>query len=230
VSRRAPSLLLTCEHGGNRVPAALRARFRGAQEVLESHRGYDHGALELARYLRRRLRAPLVANQVTRLVADLNRSSHHPYVVSEFTRDLPRAALLDAHWRPHREAVAEALASFSGPVLHVAVHSFHPIVEGSERHTDLAVLYDPGRPRELALAKRWAEALRSRFPDLVVRRNYPFRGVADGLPTALRKVHPDRAYAGFEFEVNKRVVWGDPSRWRDVKAGLAQTLAELLSG
>ena len=227
---RRPSLLLTCEHGGNRVPAPLRARFAEAEDVLDSHRGYDHGALELARHLRRRLGAPLVAATVTRLVVDLNRSAHHRHVVSEFTRDLPRGELLDRYWRPHRGAVRAALKELPQPWLHVAIHSFHPIVDGSARGADLAVLYDPGRPRELELGRAWAAALAQRLPGLVVRRNYPFRGVADGLPTALRKDYSDRRYAGFEFEVNKRVVWGDPAIWRDVKAAMAETLAELVSG
>lgn len=229
MTRRAPALLLTCEHGGNRVPAALRARFRGAGAVLDSHRGYDHGALELARYLRRRLHAPLVAATVTRLVVDLNRSPHHPYVVSEYTRDLPRPALLEAYWRPHREAVRAALEELPRPRLHVAVHSFDPVVDGAERQADVGVLYDPGRPWERALAERWTRALRRRLPGLVVRRNYPFRGVADGLPTSLRREHPDRSYAGFELEVCKRVLRGDPAGWRDLKAGVAETLAELLA-
>lgn len=225
-----PALLLTCEHGGNRVPAALRARFAGAEDVLDSHRGYDHGALELARYLRRRLGAPLVAATVTRLVVDLNRSPHHPYVVSEYTRDLPRQALLESYWRPHREAVRAALEELPRPWVHVAVHSFDPIVDGRERRADVGVLYDPGRPWELELAGRWTKALRRRLPQLVIRRNHPFRGVSDGLTTALRRELPDRAYAGLEFEVCKRVLRGDPEGWRDLKAAVAETLAEVFGG
>lgn len=228
--RRPPSLLLTCEHGGNRVPVPLAARFAGAEDVLESHRGYDHGALELARLLRRHLDAPLVAATVTRLVVDLNRSPHHRNLTSEYTFDLPRAELIERYWRPHRDAVVAALEALPAPWLHVAIHSFDPVVDGNERQADVGILYDPRRPRELAFADRWVPALRARLPGLVIRRNYPFRGVADGLPTALRKVHPDARYAGFEFEVNKRVLWGRPEGWRALKRAVAETLAEALAG
>ena len=44
-------LLVTCEHGGNRVPKEYRRLFAGWEPVLASHRGYDPGALTLAREL-----------------------------------------------------------------------------------------------------------------------------------------------------------------------------------
>ena len=61
-------LLVTCEHGGNRVPKRYRRLFAGWESVLASHRGYDPGALTLARELARAFDAPLVASTVTRLL------------------------------------------------------------------------------------------------------------------------------------------------------------------
>ena len=49
-------LLLTCEHGGNRIPPEYRALFRGATAALASHRGWDPGALALARRLGLKIR------------------------------------------------------------------------------------------------------------------------------------------------------------------------------
>jgi len=43
---RTDRLVLTCEHGGNRVPAAYRALFEGAEALLATHAGYDIGALK----------------------------------------------------------------------------------------------------------------------------------------------------------------------------------------
>ena len=43
-----PALLLTCEHGGNRIPPRYRTLFQGHRRLLESHRGYDRGALAVA--------------------------------------------------------------------------------------------------------------------------------------------------------------------------------------
>lgn len=52
-------LVLSCEHGGNRVPGPWKDRFRGARDVLDSHRGWDPGALSLARSRARALDATL---------------------------------------------------------------------------------------------------------------------------------------------------------------------------
>src|SRR3954454_24119921 len=78
----APALhdryLVTCEHGGNRIPARYRPLFAGAEALLESHRGYDPGALQLGREIAAALDAPLVSANVSRLLVDLNRSIGHP--------------------------------------------------------------------------------------------------------------------------------------------------------
>ena len=36
-------IVITCEHGGNRIPVLYRDLFHGQQQQLESHRGYDPG-------------------------------------------------------------------------------------------------------------------------------------------------------------------------------------------
>jgi len=66
------SFLITCEHGGNRIPAICRSLFRGQRKLLESHRGYDPGALVMARALGRAFAAGVVSSTVSRLVIDLN--------------------------------------------------------------------------------------------------------------------------------------------------------------
>jgi hypothetical protein len=60
-------------------------------------------------------------------------------------------------------------------------------------------------------------------PELVLRRNYPYRGTSDGLVTYLRRRHGDRAYAGVELEVNQKHVGG--RGWRALVSMLATTLA-----
>src|SRR5436305_1415922 len=64
---RRDGLLITCEHGGNRIPPRYRAAFAGAARALASHQGYDPGALALAREFARRLAAPVVYS-TTRLL------------------------------------------------------------------------------------------------------------------------------------------------------------------
>ena len=72
------TVIITCEHGGNRIPAPYRPLFRGMQAQLATHRGFDHGALVMARALAAAFKAPLISACVSRLLIDLNRSIGHP--------------------------------------------------------------------------------------------------------------------------------------------------------
>lgn len=206
-----PALLLTCEHGGNRIPAEYRALFAGHGERLAGHQGYDAGALACARGLSAALRAPLIHAEVSRLLVDLNRSPHHPALFSDLTRALPgaqREAILARHYFPHRRRIERWIAArvrAGRIVLHVAVHSFTPVLGGKVRGADLGLLYDPARPLEARLCRRWQAALRD-AGGLRVRRNYPYRGVSDGLTTYLRGRFPRRLYAGVELEINQDIL------------------------
>jgi predicted N-formylglutamate amidohydrolase len=175
-----------------------------------------------------------VSSTVTRLLVDLNRSPHNPRVFSSVTRRLPRAerlALLERfhapHWAAVREAVARGIAH-QGRVLHLAIHSFTPVLDGVTRKPDIALLYDPARPGERSLAAAWLAALTAAEPSRVHRRNDPYRGAADGLTTALRREHPDARYVGIEVEVNQRHIGRDGCFPDWVARALAGTLEGLL--
>lgn len=224
------ALLITCEHGGPRVPVAYAGLFAGRKQLLATHRGHDRGALPLARQLARALGAASVFATTTRLLVDLNRSLGHPKLFSEFTRTLPpaeRDALVRRHWRPHRDAVAAQLARLIAPgqrVVHVAVHSFTPIWNRRRRRFEIGLLYDPARAPERRFARAWQQALADEAPALRVRRNQPYRGTSDGLTTALRRLHlPDR-YLGIELEVNQRLLVGDARGARRIGRTIAATL------
>lgn len=224
------AFLVTCEHGGARVPAAYRSLFVGAGALLASHRGWDPGAAPLARFLAEALDAPLHLATRTRLLVDLNRSPHNPRVFSERTRSLPRPgrmALLDAHHAPHREVVdatVARLAEGGKPVVHLAVHTFAPVLNGRVRGADIALLYDPARRMERTFCAAWASALARCFPDLAVRRNQPYRGASDGLTTWLRSRYPDGSYLGVEIEVNQRLLDSSGRFSRGIGRGLVASL------
>ena len=225
--------LLTCEHGGHRVPRAYAALFRGAEDVLRSHRGWDPGALTLARRLARELRRPLLAVTWSRLFVEANRTPTNPRIWSSFTAALPRAErerILERWWQPHRDAVAQAIAAPIARrhrVVHVAVHSFTPELEGEVRNADVGLLYDSRRAPESELCRRWTAILRTLDPALRVRHNYPYRGSSDGLTTWLRRRHAPRRYLGIELEINQAIV-ASP-RWRRFQQTVAASLAELTS-
>lgn len=202
-------LLLSCEHGGNRVPAQYRHLFSGATRTLQTHRGFDIGALEAARYLRRRFRAPLISATVTRLLVDLNRSIGHPTLFSEFTRALSpaeRRHLLERHYLPYRSQVADWIGTqlTSGQrVVHIAVHSFTPVLHGKRRRADIGLLYDPACPHEAGFCREWQRRLAVTADRWQVRRNYPYRGTADGLIPVLRRQFGATRYLGIEIEINQ---------------------------
>jgi predicted N-formylglutamate amidohydrolase len=91
-------------------------------------------------------------------------------------------------------------------VVHIAVHSFTPILNGISRRADVGLLYDPARAGERELCARWQVALEGVDPSLRVRRNYPYRGTSDGFTTALRRIHSAAAYAGIEVELSQRLL------------------------
>jgi len=228
--------VVTCEHGGNRVPARYAELFTGARRVLASHRAFDRGALELARRLAARLGAPRVTATVTRLLVDWNRSPGHPGLYSEFTARLDpaeRRAIFERYWGTYRDRVRSLIDEAVGRgarLLHVSVHTFTPVLNGSTRRADVGLLYDPARPLERSLCLTWQRSLRTRRPDLLVRRNYPYLGIRDGLTTWLRRRFGPQHYAGIELEVNQRWPRQGGRSWKQLKRDLADTLAASLSG
>lgn len=211
---RSTRLLFTCEHATRHVPPAYLHLFRSHQRVLASHRGFDPGALALAKRLVNAFPAasPLIATTVSRLLVECNRSEHHPRLFSEFAGPLDaseRARLLAAYYRPHRAAVLDRVhrnLQSDRRVLHIGVHTFTPILDGVVRTADVGILYDPARTAEAEAAGRWAQAIRAIDPTCRVRRNYPYRGSSDGLTTSLRRQLPKDRYLGLELEINNSLL------------------------
>ena len=228
--KREARYVVTCEHGGNRVPPWLKNEFKGQSALLASHRGWDAGALTLARRLADTLAAPLHYSTTSRLVVDLNRSAHHREVFSAITRKLDgatRQRVLDACYQPYREAVMaeiDAQVARGARVIHLSAHSFVPRLNGVVRNADVGFLYDPKRRREAQLCDAWARAVVAAAPALRVRRNYPYRGSADGLTTALRRRYPSAQYAGIEIELNQ-ALFEDAAAARRVVAVLCNVIA-----
>jgi predicted N-formylglutamate amidohydrolase len=228
-------VLVTCEHGGNRIPAQYRPLFAHMRGALQSHRGFDAGALALARDFAGALDAELVYSTTSRLLIELNRSPAHKQVFSEATRALPpheRERLLQRYYRPYREwveAQVDSAMSGGGITIHVSSHSFTPVLDGEVRRADVGLLYDPRRALERDVCLEWQRAIRRADRRLVVRRNYPYRGSADGLTTHLRRGRPAARYAGIEIEVNQKYPLGDQAAWRRLRALLVGSLQATLA-
>jgi len=229
------SLVISCEHAGNEVPPDYAAHFEGFGPLLQSHRGWDPGAHELALQMGAAFGVPVYASTTTRLLVDLNRSIGHRQLYSEVSRPLTpaqRKAIVARHYRPHRDAVEGEVARLiaSGRrVLHIASHSFTPTLQGVDRNTDVAWLYDPRSPGELGFARDWLRALRQRAPTLRLRRNHPYQGREDGLNSCLRRRHGMTDYLGVELEVNHAYSLQGGPAWTQLKSDLLASLAACLA-
>ncbi len=226
----ADALLFTCEHGGNRIPAPYRSLFRGYDGILNTHRGYDAGALLMARTLALSFKAPLVSSTISRLLIDLNRSLGHPTIFSEATRGAPatqRAQIIARHYLPYRlrvESLVGKSVAQGRRVVHISAHSFTPELCGKVRNADVGLLYDPRRESEAKLCAAWKKLLAQEVPQLRVRRNYPYAGKGDGLTSHLRRRFPDAAYLGIELEINQQIVNARGRRWTSLRKVLTDTL------
>ncbi|MCB9896947.1 MAG: N-formylglutamate amidohydrolase [Planctomycetes bacterium] len=228
---RPPALLITCEHASKAVPARYRRFFEGRDALLDSHRGWDPGALVLARRLGLALRVPVIAGRWTRLLVDLNRPPGHDELVSHLLADLPaerRARLVaevhDTHWTRVETSLRD-LHTGGRPVLHLGVHSFTPVRRGERRLLDVGILFDPARSAERTFAAELRAAIAARDPRLRVRFNEPYLGIHPGLTTHLRTLVRDPGYAGIELELNQRFARGVPGRWRDVQRVVVDAVA-----
>lgn len=218
--------ILSCEHGGNQIPAEYAALFRGADALLASHRGWDPGALALYAQL-----TPLadfsLSSTTSRLLVELNRSLHHSALFSAQSKILAeekKQEVLREYYHPYRKQLEKAVGEFiaSGEsVLHISIHSFTPVLNGEVRTADLGLLYDPARNREKGFCRAWKKSLLKHLPEFRTRFNYPYKGTADGFTTHLRKKFPHH-YAGIELELNQK--WMNQDK---VYNGIYQSLREL---
>lgn len=228
------TLMITCEHGGNRVPASYRHLFRSCRTLLESHRGFDTGALVMAKALARNFSAPLLTSTVSRLVVDLNRSIGHRNLHVDAIRTLPaaiRQEIIEHYYHPYRtdaeRLVAQGIAR-RGRVIHISCHSFISSLNGVVRDADIGLLYDPARQGESALCALWKSVLKAVAPDLKVRRNFPYQGRNDGLTATLREEFPADAYIGIELELNQKNLVAPRRQWTALRQCVINSLETAL--
>ena len=221
-------VIVTCEHGGNSLPHRYRELI--SRKTLDSHRGYDPGALALARDFANALGAKLYYGTTSRLLIELNRTLDHPQLFSRYALLLPaaeRKELIRRFYLPYWRAIEAHAASAlrrGGEVLHISSHSFTPRMAGVRRTADVGLLFDPRHELEAAFCRIWYRALRNGAPRLRVRNNYPYKGTGNGLTSALREKFASRPYLGVQLEVNQRFARAGGRRWREVRGMLTRSL------
>jgi predicted N-formylglutamate amidohydrolase len=234
MGQQTRQLILSCEHGGQQIPPEYAYLFKHTRNILNTHRGYDIGALAVARALEKALAAPLLSSEISRLLVDLNRSLHHRNLFSEFIRPLSaktRTAILNRFYHPYRQAIEQATSAFIAnkrSVIHLSIHSFTPQLGDQIRNNDIGLLYDPARRLERIFCLQLQEQLQN-LSDLRVRRNYPYRGNADGLTTALRRRFPARRYLGIEIEINQALLNGPRNQHQYIASALYRAISKTVA-
>jgi predicted N-formylglutamate amidohydrolase len=203
-------LVLSCEHGGNKIPGEYFSIFEGKKALLKTHRAYDPGTLDLFLELQD-IAHFSKSNEVSRLLVECNRSLHHPKLFSDLTDSLDIASkqhILQKYYYSYRNPIEEAIANAINTgetVLHLSLHSFVPELNGEIRNCDIGLLYDSKRFQEKHFCKSFKKMISNADPQLKIRSNYPYLGNADGFTTYLRKRF-QKNYLGIELEINQKLL------------------------
>jgi len=223
-------ILITCERAGNTIPPDHLNLFQNHNSILETHWGYDPGALSLAQSISEQFKIQMFYTKYSRLLIDCNRSLHNPRVFSQYTKVLPsnqRENIIKNYYHPFRIPIAQGIADSmknNQSILHLSVHTFTPKLHEKMRNADIGILYDPQRVFEKLLCKKWKNVLNTLNPQLRVRLNYPYRGNADGHTTALRKQFSEEHYMGIELEVNHFYYFQSAEQWEQVIRCIVQSI------
>ena len=200
--------VITCEHAGNTVPSDYAHLFNGKEDVLQSHRGWDPGAVDVASALSKELSAPFFICETTRLLIEPNRSLHSESLFSEYSQGLNQAEkdhLLQNYYYPHRSAVEELIRNSQDTILHLSIHTFTPLWNGVSRMVDLGLLFDPDRNSETKFCEEYVNRLKGTLA-INIEFNEPYKGIDDGFTTYLRTQFEDAHYLGIEIEINQKFV------------------------
>ena len=200
-------LILTCEHGGNVIPEKYASYFKN-KIILNTHRGFDLGALDLFEYLKE-LSDISQASTTSRLLIELNRSLHHNNLFSEFSKGLSpieKEQLIHSYYLEYRNKVENQIRKFIATgetVIHISVHSFTPILNKNLRNCDIGLLFDSKKTLEKQFCQLFKAAILKKQPEYRIRFNYPYLGKADGFTSYLRKQFTEN-YLGIELEINQK--------------------------
>src|SRR3990167_1324719 len=230
------AIIISCEHANNFIPLTYASLFAQHAAKLNSHYGFDKGALDIAEFLYKNVRYNLPCEvfyaQTSRLLIDCNRSLHNRKCFSEFTQQLSsenKQQIITTYYTPYRASIEQQIRSYLQEyqlVLHLSQHSFTPILHDKPRTADIGLLYDPRRDNEKQFSHTWQHLLQS-F-GFKTRLNYPYRGTSDGLTTAMRKLFHDISYVGIEIEINQAII-ENSKLLEQLKFSLLKSLFEVVN-
>jgi predicted N-formylglutamate amidohydrolase len=226
-------ILILCDHASNAVPPDL-GDLGLPPEQFERHIAYDIGAAAVTRSLARRLRAPAILTQFSRLIIDPNRGRDDPTLVMRLSDgavvpgnahvdEAEVAARIERFYDPYDAAVAAAVEEAVGaghPPVIVAVHSFTPNWRGWPRPWHVGILWDA----DDRFAGPLLEGLRAE-EGLVVGDNEPYDGALAG--DTVDRHATARGLANALIEIRQDLIASDEGAedWAERFARLLKPLA-----
>jgi predicted N-formylglutamate amidohydrolase len=150
--------VILCDHASNRIPEDYQS-FGFSEAALQTHIAWDPGALAVARHLSKRLDAPLLWPDVSRLIIDCNRAADAASLIVtmgegravDANRDLSakeRTRRLDQIHAPYHAAIDACLSRREAtglPTILVAIHSFTPVFFGRARPWQVGIVFADDR-------------------------------------------------------------------------------------
>lgn len=222
LSRR---FIITCEHSSNRVPEEYEHLFEQYTDFLDTHKGWDPGALDLANIISEKLEATLFSYPWTRLLIEPNRSIGNHQLYSKISASIPnRENLIEQFYLPYRDSIEQEISEIvkrKQQAIHLGIHTFTPILDNKVRDFDIGLLYDPKRDSEKQFCKILKKSLKTEFR---VKMNHPYKGTDDGFTAHLRKRFNSESYLGIEVEVNQALYFDKKVKWKKVCDNTATSL------
>lgn len=223
----AGRVVLACEHASNVIPAQFQD-LGLSERALQSHIAWDIGALAVAKVMSAKLDAPLVAQRVSRLVYDCNRSPDAFDAIPELSeyQNIPgniglsgaeRQARTVRYYAPFCDALSACLRKRVMPVL-ITVHSFTPVYKGQRRDVEIGILHD----RDSRLADEILKCA-GRNNERKVMRNLPY-GPQDGVTFTLVRHALPHGLLNVMIEIRNDLIVDEHAQY-----AMAEKLSEYVS-
>ncbi|MCJ8323467.1 MAG: N-formylglutamate amidohydrolase [Rhizobiales bacterium] len=183
-----PRVVLICEHASNYIPPEYN-NLGLDDAALNSHIAWDPGALAVAQYMAKTLAAPLLVQNISRLVYDCNRPPDEPTAMRDSSEiyEIPgnlnltveqKQTRVEKYYQTFNQAVSlivDGQIAQGNPPIIVTIHSFTPTYNGQQRAVEIGILHDDDA--------RFADRMLNTIADdtrFNTQRNQPY-GPEDGV-------------------------------------------------
>ncbi len=232
----ASGMIIACEHASNFIPSEFE-NLGIDDKTQQSHIAWDIGALAVAKEISALLDAPLVAQCVSRLVYDCNRSPDARDTIRDTAIEkseiynIPgnkgisaaeRTARKNKYYEPFREELANIIKSHTATAKSAAlitIHSFTPIFGDEKRNMDIGIIHDS----DSRLADEIITIANS-DKSFDIRRNEPY-GPDDNVTFTIVEHAVSQGLLNVMIEIRNDLIADS-----DAQKSMAQKLANYITG